>query len=140
MPSRYRRALQPQSSQGDAFGRALLAFYGVKWEVAMRLNFAQCLQLCRQMVGLSTDESLVLAIDEVGELNRGYDEMSEKSPATLLLADLMREMDAANGKLVFVFAHINQEALNKQQTWSGRRVLPLSLPPLSVNAWARAPQ
>lgn len=140
MPSLYYRALQPQSSQGDAFGRALLASCGVNWGTAMKLNFAQSLQLYKRMLGFTMDESLVLAIDEIGELDRGYNGNSKSSPATLLIADLMREMDAANGKLVFVFAHINQEVLNNQQTGSGRVVLPLGLPPLSIDVWQKSPE
>ena len=77
-------------------------------------------------------------MDEVGELNQGHDELSSVAPATLLISDLMREMDIAEGKLVFIFAHISQEVLNKQATGSGRQVMPLGLAALPVNVWARA--
>ena len=49
-------------------------------------------------------------------------------------------MDRSHGKLIFIFSHIRQDVLNKQETFSGRQVLPLCLPALSVNAWALEPQ
>ena len=123
---------------GNAFWSAVLASCGVDISVAMKLRFQQSLKLYRQMLNMSEAESLVLMVDEVGMLDAGADQ-SKTSPVTLLLSALMGEMDGADGKLVFLFSHIRQEALDDLQTDSGRRVLPLPLPGLPIDAWAREP-
>ena len=124
----------------DAFGSALLASCGVDISVATKLAFEQSLRLYRQILNMSPHESLILMVDEVGVLDRKWFSQRETIGSTPLLAELMQEMDKSHGKLIFIFSHIRQDVLNKQETLSGRQVLPLSLPALSVNAWALEPQ
>ena len=108
----------------EAVGHALLAFAGVKLEIARPLEFNKCLQLFRLVLS-SADKSVVLFIDEIGEFQ----------DATNLLSRLMQKMDNHKGKLVFVFAHISQQYLNKCATGSGRTVIPLSLEALPIDVW-----
>ena len=62
------------SSYSNAFGSALLACCGVEQNVAEQLNFTQSLKFYRKIANLSAEESLVLMVDEVGELNMVLDE------------------------------------------------------------------
>ena len=108
----------------EAVGHALLAFAGVKLEIARLLEFDKCLQLFRLVLS-SADKSVVLFIDEIGEFQH----------ATNLLSRLMQKMDNRKGKLVYVFAHISQQFLNTCATGSGRKVIPLSLEALPIDVW-----
>ena len=108
----------------EAVGHALLAFAGVKLEIARLLEFDRCLQLFRLVLSLA-DKSVVLFIDEIGEFQ----------DATNLLLRLMQKMDKRKGKLVYVFAHISQQFLNTCATGSGRKVIPLSLEALPIDVW-----
>ena len=71
MPALYFKAQRAGKSPGDAFGALLLASCGVERNLAMKLEFAQSIRLYRQMLKLSTEEGLVLAVDEIGDLNEG---------------------------------------------------------------------
>ena len=108
----------------EAVGHALLAFAGVKLEIARLLEFDKCLQLFRLVLS-SADKSVVLFIDEIGEFQH----------ATNLLSRLMQKMDNRKGKLVYVFAHISQQFLNKCATGSGREVIGLPLETLPIDVW-----
>ena len=120
---------QASLSQGattlGSFGHVLLATLGVKPEQYTLLDFKQCLELFRTAVGTSDDESLIIFVDEIGEL---------EGQATVVLRGLMAAADDQKGKLVFIFAHIDQEVLNQGAT-SGRRVIPLPLEALPVDTW-----
>ena len=122
-------------SYSNAFGSALLACCGVKMTLAQRLDFAESLKLYRQMLKMSAEDSFVLMIDEVAQLNKLITQDGESCPATLLLGALMRQMDEANGMLVFIFSHIRQDVLDEQATDSGREVIPLPLPSLPIDVW-----
>ena len=119
----------------NAFGSALLASHGVDMKAAQKFDFAESLKLYRKILHMSEQGSLVLMVDEVDELSKALDEQPE-SATTLLLAALMRGMDEGNGKLVFIFSHIRQDVLNEQATGSGRKVVPLCLPALTIDVWA----
>ena len=108
----------------EAVGHALLAFAGVKLEIARLLEFDKCLQLFRLVLS-SADKSVVLFIDEIGEFQH----------ATNLLSRLMQKMDNRKGKLVYVFAHISQQFLNTCATGSGREVIGLPLETLPIDVW-----
>ena len=124
------RVFQASLSQGattvGSFGHVLLATLGVKREQYTLLDFGRCLELFRKAVGTSDDESLIIFVDEIGEL---------EGQATVVLRDLMAAADGQKGKLVFIFAHIDQEVLNQLASGSGRRVIPLPLEALPVDTW-----
>ena len=140
----FRKAYRAQgsASYSDAFGCALLISCGVEYKAAMQLVFPQSLRLYRKMLNMSDDESLVLMVDEIGALDKSRSrdgQLDEQSTLTELLSELMSEMDAADGKLVFVFAHVWHQVF-KQQTPSGREIKALPLPPLSINVWQKVPE
>ena len=108
----------------EAVGHALLAFAGVKLEIARPLEFDKCLQLFRLVLS-SADKSVVLFIDEIGEFQ----------DATNLMSRLMQKMDIGAGKLVLVFTHISQQYLNLCATGSGREVIGLPLETLPIDVW-----
>ena len=108
----------------EAVGHALLAFAGVKLEMARPLEFDKCLQLFRLVLS-SADKSVVLFIDEIGEF----------LDATNLMSRLMQKMDNGAGKLVLVFTHISQQYLNLCATGSGREVIGLPLETLPIDVW-----
>ena len=108
----------------EAVGHALLAFAGVKLEIARLLEFDKCLQLFRLVLS-SADKSVVLFIDEIGEFQ----------DATNLMSRLMQKMDIGAGKLVLVFTHISQQYLNLCATGSGREVIGLPLETLPIDVW-----
>lgn len=112
----------------DAFGHMMMVSCGVAYEVAEKLKFADCLSLYRLMMNLGNDEMLCFFVDEVGFLKNRDREAG-------VLSLLMSAMDREDGKLAFVFSHLQQEALDQQKTLSGRMVLPLPLPSLPIDAW-----
>ena len=110
----------------DAFGHMLMACCGVERDVAQHLGFDDCLGFCRSLLGLDGEAgTVVFFVDEIGDL---------EDKCTPTLSALMSQMDQQHGKLAFVFAHIQQEVLNDQQT-SGREVIPLPLPALPIDIW-----
>jgi len=110
----------------DAFGHMLMACCGVELDVEQCLNFDVCLGVCRSLLGLGDGGTVVCFVDEIGDL---------KEQCTPALLALMAQMDKLHGKLAFVFAHIRQDVLNEQQTASGRRVIPMTLPALPLDVW-----
>ena len=109
----------------DCFGDVLLAVLGIQNDLYRSFEFQQSLTLFQTALGMTEGQPLVLFIDEVGHL---------KEPDGLL-KELMSEADSRDGKLVFVFAHISQQYLNKCATGSGRTVIPLPLEALPIDVW-----
>lgn len=125
------RTFEESRSKGldcaSAFGHVLLAACGIPRPQFKDLRFDQSLELFRFVLKVGNEESLVICVDEVGMLG---DVVAEQ-----LLSRLMSEMDAGNGKLIFIFAHILQTFLDKQTTGSGRRVKGIPLCALPVDVW-----
>ena len=112
----------------DCFGDVLMAVLGTQDDLYRELGFSKSLTLFRTALGMTEEQSLVLFIDEVEYL---------KEPLGLL-KELMSAADARQGKLVFVFAHISQQYLNKCAAGSGsggRRVIRLTLEALPIDVW-----
>ena len=109
----------------DCFGDVLMAVLGIQDDLYRVLKFQQSLTLFRTALGMTEGQPLVLFIDEVGHLNE----------PDRLLKELMSEADSRQGKLVFVFAHISQQYLNKCATGSGREVIGLPLETLPIDVW-----
>lgn len=109
----------------NAFGHAFLEACDVSGKEFENMKFDQSLDLFRAILSANSDEDLVLFVDEIGALKEAQDTIS----------GLMSEMDKRNGKLTFVFAHIQQDFLDQQMTGSGRKVIPLPLPTLPIDAW-----
>ena len=107
-------------------GHVLMANLKVEAQQYSLLGFEQCLNLFRKALGMSEEESLVLFIDEIGELKKQADDV---------LKALMCEADDRGGKLVFVFAHISQQFLDHAATGSGRKVISLPLEALPIDTW-----
>ena len=107
------------------FGDVLMAVLRIQNDLYRSLEFQQSLTLFRTALAMTEEQPLVLFIDEVGHL---------KEPDRLL-KELMSEVDSRDGKLVFVFAHISQQYLNKCATGSGRTVIPLPLEALPIDVW-----
>ena len=107
-------------------GHVLMANVKVEAQQYFLLDFDQCLNLFRKALGMSDEESLVLFIDEIGELMK---------QAEAVLKALMSAADAREGKLVFVFAHISQQFLDNAATGSGREVIALPLEALPIDTW-----
>ena len=110
----------------DSVGHVLMANLKVEAQQYSLLDFGQCLSLFRKALGMSEEESLVLFIDEIGELKKQADDV---------LKALMSAADARGGKLVFVFAHISQQFLDHAATGSGREVIALPLAALPIDTW-----
>ena len=109
----------------DCFGDVLMAVLRIQNDLYRSLEFQQSLTLFRTALAMTKEQPLVLFIDEVGHL---------KEPDSLL-KELMSEADSRDGKLVFVFAHISQQYLNKCATGSGREVIGLPLETLPIDVW-----
>ena len=112
----------------DCFGDVLMAVLGIQDDLYRELGFSKSLTLFRTALDMTEEQSLVLFIDEVEHL---------KEPLGLL-KELMSEADARQGKLVFVFAHISQQYLNKCATGGGsggRTVERLTLEALPIDVW-----
>ncbi|CAJ1393464.1 unnamed protein product [Effrenium voratum] len=107
-------------------GHVLMANVKVEAQQYSLLDFEQCLNLFRKALDMSEGESLVLFIDEIGELKKQADDV---------LKSLISTADARGGKLVFVFAHISQQFLDHAATGSGRKVLSLPLEALPIDTW-----
>eukprot|EP00971_Amphidinium_carterae_P110757 2194011-Amphidinium_carterae.1 len=126
----FTAALQAQPeprSHGNAFGQTILMRAQVEKQLASKLDLSEALGLYRKLLGIDEAASLVFFIDEVGMLP---DEMGQE-----LVSALMSAMDANDGKLVFIFTHISQDWLRKQETRSGRQVIALELAALPLSAW-----
>ena len=115
-----------QNTARRSVGHVLMANLKVEAHQYSLLDFEQCLSLFRKALGMSEEESLVLFIDEIGEL---------KKQAVDVLKALMSAADARGGKLVFVFAHISQQFLDHAATASGRKVISLPLEALPIDTW-----
>ena len=115
-----------QNTALDSVGHVLMANLKVEVQQYSLLDFEQCLNLFRKALGMSEEESLVLFIDEIGELKKQADDV---------LKALMSAADARGGKLVFVFAHISQQFLDHAATGSGRKVISLPLEALPIDTW-----
>ncbi|OLQ11156.1 hypothetical protein AK812_SmicGene5057 [Symbiodinium microadriaticum] len=107
-------------------GHVLMANLKVEAQRYSLLGFEQCLNLFRKALGMCEEESLVLFIDEIGELKQKADDV---------LRALMTEADDRGGKLVFVFAQISQQFLGHAATGSGRKVISLPLEALPIDTW-----
>ena len=107
------------------FGDVLMAVLRVQNDLYRSLDFQESLTLFRTALGMTEEQPLVLFVDEVGHLKESDE----------LLKQFMSAADSRNGKLVFVFAHISQQYLNKCATGSGRRVIPLTLEALPIDVW-----
>lgn len=126
----FNNSLNQNRSRPDystAFGHVLLVACGIEWETVKDMSFETSLELFRLVMQMGQEESLVIFVDEVGQL--------DDTDAAGLLHYLMSEMDARRGKLIFVFAHILQTFLNKMATGSGRTVTPIPLFGLHIDAW-----
>ena len=115
-----------QNTALDSIGHVLMANLKVEAQQYSLLDFEQCLNLFRKALDMSEGESLVLFIDEIGELKKQADDV---------LKALMSAADARGGKLVFVFAHISQQFLDHAATGSGRKVISLPLEALPIDTW-----
>ena len=120
----------------DSLGHAVLTACDVPKELAMTCNFDKCLGIVRKLVSASSDERLVIFIDEVGLLD-AY----EKEPVVVpLLQSLMRCMDKRKGKLVFVFSRLLEEMLKRGATdESGRKIAGIPLVALAIDIWRTNP-
>ena len=107
-------------------GHVLMANLKVEAQQYSLLDFEQCLSLFRKALGMSEEESLVLFIDEIGELKKQADDV---------LKAFMSAADARGGKLVFFFAHISQQFLDHAATGSSREVIALPLAALPIDTW-----
>ena len=107
-------------------GHVLMANLKVEAQQYFLLDFEHCLNLFRKALKMSEEESLVLFVDEIGELKKQADDV---------LKALMSAADARKGKLVFVFAHISQQFLDNAATGSGREVIALPLEALPIDTW-----
>ena len=110
----------------NSVGHVLMANLKVEAQQYSLLGFEQCLNLFRKALDMSEEESLVLFIDEIGELKQKADDV---------MRALMIEADARGGKLVFVFAHISQQFLDHAATGSGRKVISSPLEALPIDTW-----
>ena len=115
-----------QNTTLDSVGHVPLASLKVEAQQHSLLDFEHCLKFFRKALGMSEKESLVLFIDEIGELKKQADDVSKA---------LMSAADARKGKLVFVFAHIGQQFLDHAAAGSGREVIALPLAALPVDTW-----
>ena len=120
----------------DSLGHAVLTACDVPKELAMTCNFDKCLGIVRKLVSASSDERLVIFIDEVGLLD-AY----EKEPVVVpLLQSLMRCMDKRKGKLVFVFSRLLEEMLKRGATDErGRKIAGIPLVALAIDIWRTNP-
>ena len=101
-----------QTTALDSVGHVLMANLKVEAQRYSLLDVEQCLNLFRKALGRFDAESLVLFVDEIGELKKQADDV---------LKALMFAADARKGKLVFVHAHISQQFLDHVATGSGRK-------------------
>ena len=122
----FRKSQTQRHTADDSVGHVLMANLKVEAQQYSLLDFEQCLNLFRKALGMSDGESLVLFIDEIGELKKQADDV---------LSALMTAADARGGKLVSVFAHISQQFLNDAATGSCREVIALPLAALPIDTW-----
>jgi hypothetical protein len=115
----------------DAFGQLLLHLCGIPSKFHCRLNFQQCLEQFRFILNLEEEDILLFLVDEIGHISPPHDKG--------LLHELMSSVDAGEGKLIFIFAHIMEEFLDESCTGSGREVITLPLPHLDIDIWKKDP-
>ena len=101
-----------QTTALDSVGHVLMANLKVEAQRYSLLDVEQSLNLFRKALGMFDAESLVLFVEEIGELKKQADDV---------LKALMFAADARKGKLVFVHAHISQQFLDRVATGSGRK-------------------
>ncbi|CAE7944669.1 unnamed protein product [Symbiodinium necroappetens] len=128
LKEKFQESRRQGHSHAKALGHAILTACYVPEELAMTCNFDECLEL----VSASSDERLVIFIDELGLLD-AY----EKEPVVVpLLRSLMRCMNKRKGKLVFVFSHLLEEMLKRGATdESGRKIDGIPLVALDIDIW-----
>ena len=136
LKDRFHDSIAAGSRHDEGLGHAVLTACDVPKELAMTCNFDECLGIVRKLVSASSDERLVVFIDELGLLD-AY----EKEPVVVpLLQSLMRCMDKRKGKLVFVFAHLLEEMLKRGATdQSGRKIDGTPLVALATDIWRTSP-
>ena len=136
LKDRFHDSIAAGNRHDEALGHAILTACDVPKELAMTCNFDKCLGIVRKLVSASSDERLVVFIDELGLLD-AY----EKEPVVVpLLQSLMRCMDKRGGKLVFVFSHLLEEMLKRGATdESGRKIDGLPLVALAIDIWRTNP-
>ena len=136
LKEKFQESHRQGHDHAKALGHAILTACDVPEELAMTCNFDECLGIVRKLVSASSDERLVVFIDELGLLD-AY----EKEPVVVpLLQSLMRCMDKRKGKLVFVFSHLLEEMLTRGATQqSGRKINGISLVALAVDFWKTNP-
>jgi hypothetical protein len=116
---------------GRAFAHVLLTVCGAKLRVSTSISLPEAVEKLRTALRMAADDVLAIFVDEVIDL--GCDALETIKP-------VMSTMDAAKGKLVFLFSHIDQRVLDDASRLSGRVVVPLSLPALPVNIWTKVPK
>ena len=105
----------------DSFGRLLLASCDVPSSQTRNILFEESLELIDKVIPGAGP--LVICVDEIGEL-----EMQKSGLGVAVLSSIMKAMDKAQGRIIFIFCHILQSFLDRQITNSGRVVIPLPLP------------
>ena len=136
LKDRFHDSIAAGNRHDEALGHAVLTACDLPKELAMTCNFDECLGIVRKLVSASSDERLVVFIDELGLLD-AY----EKEPVVVpLLQSLMRCMDKRKGKLVFVFSHLLEEMLERGATdQSGRKIDGTPLVALAIDIWRTNP-
>ena len=136
LKEKFQESRRQGHDHAKALGHAFLTACDVPEELAMTCNFDECLGIVRKLVSASSDERLVVFIDELGLLD-AY----EKEPVVVpLLQSLMRQMDKQKGKLVFVFSHLLEEMLKRGATdASGRKIDGIPLVALAIDIWRTNP-
>ena len=129
----FSASFRRQSDAATAFGHVLLHSIGIELEKALPLNFKDCVDICRSLLRLPPDGMLCMFVDEAGHLDDPPD--NTVAGTSRLFSSLMQQVDASDGKLAFVFAHIRQDVLDRESTDSGRTVIPLPLRALQIDCW-----
>ncbi|CAE7243477.1 unnamed protein product [Symbiodinium sp. CCMP2592] len=136
LKEKFQESRRQGHDHAKALGHAILTACYVPEELAMTCNLDECLGIVRKLVSASSDERLVIFIDELGLLD-AY----EKKPVVVpVLQSLMRQMDKQKGKLVFVFSHLLEEMLKRGATdASGRKIDGIPLVALAIDIWRTNP-
>jgi hypothetical protein len=111
----------------DAFGQLLLKLCNVDIQLFSQLNFKQCLTEFRSILQMTSNDVLLILIDEIGSFVPPHD--------STLLSSLMSNMEQEKGKLIFIFAHIKQQFLKNASPGSGRPVKIIPLTSLEIDIW-----
>ena len=110
-----------------AFAHVLLQACNV--DIKRNIELSTAVDYVRRAAELMEQDVLVLFVDEIGALG---------DVALETMAALMHEADSRCGKLIFMFAHIDQNVLDKGSSGSGRIVEAVALPALSIDSWEAA--